>query len=167
MIFVLFGFFLGKIIPIRKNAWKKWYYNRFGIPYFVCHMLQGGHIIGTTIAPQNEAGYEFNSKQYIYDVKTTDGVTYTPYIDYYGEYLIFHNSDNLNPLEFKSDVVTPASNDPQRFASMIANKDIRDATHPRDEEFANLKKFILLMSLIGSLLTVGIMWFIIMGLPSG
>ena len=92
-----------------------------------------------------------------------DKKEYIPYIDLYGEKLIFHFKDNMNPLEFKKEIIEPAKNDPRRFASMILNKDIRDATAPSLDEFISLKRFILLSMAIVALTIAGVMYLLLKG----
>jgi hypothetical protein len=126
-------------------------------------MLKGGHIIETTIARQDTQGYKYDGKQYVFDVQTTDGKTYTPAIDFYGELLLFHDFDNINPLEINKGAFRPAYNDPGRFAAMIANKDIRDATHPYNEEIEGLKRYITILLIIVTGIIAAITYLIIGG----
>jgi hypothetical protein len=130
-------------------------------------MIKGGHIIDTNIIPQDRQGYKYGKGEYVFDVQTTEGRTYTPYIDFYGEFLILHDIEDLNPLEIRKENFRPACNNPERFAAMIANKDIRDATHPNIEEIEALKKFITIMMVVMVGAMAGIMYFIVMGAVSG
>jgi hypothetical protein len=120
--------------------------------------LKGGHLIKETIADRDLEGYFYGDKEYIFNTKDKDGRVFTPYIEYGGELHLFHLYNNINPLEFKEKGVEPAYNDPQRFAAMIANKDIRDATHPTLDELESLKKYILIMAVVTGLIAAGIFY---------
>jgi hypothetical protein len=164
IILLLFGFFLGKIVPIRGNGWRKWYYNRFGVPYYVCHLLDGGHIIKTSIVPQDAGKYKLEDGGiYTFKVKTGSG-EYTPFVTFGGEMLIFHVKGNRNPLMIKDNDYKPGSDDPDRIAALIANKDVRDATHPQIEEIAALKRFILFMLIAVFGMTMAGFYIILTGL---
>jgi hypothetical protein len=166
IILLLFGFFLGKIVPIRGNAWRKWYYNRFGIPYYVCHLLDGGHIIKTSIIPQDEGKYTYEGHLYTFLVKTNSGDV-CPYITFAGEHLLFHMKNNRNPLMVKDNDYKPGSDDPNRIAALIANKDVRDATHPQIDEIVALKKFLTFMMVVFMALILGGFYIILTGVMNG
>ena len=157
---------MGKLIPLRANQWRKWWCNRRSIPYFVAHLIDGGSIIDTNIVAQAKGSYKVGGGEYVFSSKVGDK-EYIPYLDLYGEKLIFHYKDNMNALEFKKKIIEPAVNDPRRFASMILNKDIRDATAPSLDEFISLKRFILLALIIVALTISGVMYMLLGGVMGG
>lgn len=147
ILYILVGILLNKILPMSRLGWRKWIWNRKGISYFVCHILDNSSIINTNVIKESKGEYKYKKGRYVLWVKTDDK-NYFPYINYRGERVIFHNKNNLSPLEYKSKTIEPASNDPEIFANMITNHEISDTLNPLAEQFKPLKRLIVVSAII-------------------
>jgi hypothetical protein len=158
---LLFGFFLGKKLPTNRNRLKIWIFNRRGIPFYRCHILDGNKIINYQIVAQSETHYTYEEKRYKLTAQE-EGQNITPFIQYGGEYLVFHLLNNVAPLSIKDRALKPLWTDPEIVASMITNKDIKDATSgSRDQEITELKRYILIINLILVLAIFGLMYYLL------
>jgi len=158
--FVLWGFILGKLIPLKVDSYRKWWYNRRGIPYFMIYMIDGNKIIDKFMIKQIIDTFNFKKGKYI--TKVWNILTqsyYSPTIDLNGEKSMFYYKGDTNPLEFKERQIKPAHNDPEVFKTIIEDNSIAQALSG-EIDITGLKRYILLSIIIAVACIAGIMYFL-------
>lgn len=158
--FLLWGFLLGKIIPLKITAWRKWWYNRRGIAYFSIYMLQAGKLIHKGMVKQINKEFSFDKGRYLtYKKDPISGVSSSPSIDIDGEDSIFYQTNNTDPLEFQETRIIPSHNDPKIFQTIIEDNSIAQALSG-EIDISALKRYILITMGIMGLAIAGLMWFL-------
>jgi hypothetical protein len=165
LIFLFFIWFIGFLcgkIPLTSIRYKKWIFNRRNIPYYVSHILEGNKIIHTEIIPRSNEYFEYKKSKYCFSIKDPETkVSYVPHIDLNGEYITFHNKNNINPLKIVENALEPGYNDPERFAALCSNRVVSQSLIPNLEEFAQIKRFILICTIVVCLAMTGIVYLLV------
>jgi hypothetical protein len=157
----LWGYILGKIIPLNKTSYIKWWYNRRGIPYFVIFIIFAGKIVHKGLLKQEKREFSYDKGRYLtFKTDPVTGNKYSPTIDMQGESILFYNKGNTNPLEFQDTRITPSFNDPEIFQTIITDNSISQAL-AGEIDISNLKRFILTAMIIIAVCIAGIMYFLV------
>lgn len=156
IIFILWGFVLGKILPLSVDGWRKWWYNRKGIPYFLIYVLLAGKIVYKSMIKQDQTTFNYDKGKYVTSLKDENNRPYSPAIELSGQKILFYNKNNTNPLVFK-DIAVPGHNDPEIFRAIIEDNSIRQALSP-EYDMSELKRFILVTMGILGITIAGIMY---------
>lgn len=159
LIIFLWGFFSGRILPLSFTAWKKWLYNRRGIPYFLIYIIQAGKIVHKGMCKQNQVSFTYDKGRYITFKKDVDLRAYSPAVEMGGQQILFYNKNNTNPLEFQETRVTPSHNDPEIFKTIIEDNSIRQALSG-EFDVSELKRYMLIVMGILGLAIAGIMYYL-------
>ena len=159
LITLLWGFVLGKIIPTSGDGWRKWWYNRRSIPYFLSYIMEAGKIIHRGIIKQDQTTFIYKKGRYLTYKKELSGRSYSPTVEMNGQKILFYNKNNTNPLEFQETRVTPSHNDPEIFQTIIEDNSIRQALSG-EIDISGLKRYILITMGILAIAISGIMYYL-------
>jgi hypothetical protein len=113
--------------------------------------------------PQSNDTFNYKKGTYLtFKTDPTSGQRISPYIDLNNEKILFYNKDNTNPLEFLNSQVKASFNNPESFQTVILNNTIRQALGGK-LDIGELRRFILICSLVCAGIVAGIMFFINQG----
>ena len=161
LLLILIGIIIGRKAPFTRNAVRQWYYNRRGIDYFVCHLIDNGSLINTKTVEATERKYNYDGSDYVLFNKEGSS-KYVPYLNFKGLKVVFHNKNNINPLKITENTIEPSSNDPEIFASLIRNKDIRDLTRDTTEDLiSGIKRYVLIAMIVIAGVVSAVLWFLL------
>ena len=163
----IWGYLFTKI-PLNKNDLLKWYYPFKNIDYYVCHLLENGRVIDTNIVKakntfytRKEIGYSLINKENEGEKENSIDFNEVPYITINKHKTVFHNINNINPMKFKQNKVEPLCNDPEIYATLLRNKEIKDTLAPNLDEFVALKQFIAMFNIVCVGCFAGLMYFLL------
>lgn len=159
LIIILWGFVLGKLIPTNADGWRKWWYNRRNIAYFLVYIIEASKIIHRGIVKQSQTTFTYGKGKYVTSKQDPTGRAYSPTVELNNQRILFYNKNNTNPLEFMETRVTPSHNDPEIFRTIIKDTSIQQALSG-EFDVSELKRFILITMGILGLSIAGIMYFL-------
>lgn len=157
--FVVLGFLLGKKIPLSKDGWRKFWYNRKGIAYYIVYIMQAGSIIHEGMVKKSFPAFSYDGGRYLTFKKNPIGKNYTPSVSKDGQDIMFYNKNNTNPLDFQTTRIIASHNDPVVFQTIIKDSSIQQALSP-EMDLSELKRYLLIMMAILALAVTGIMWYL-------
>lgn len=155
---ILWGFLLGKIIPVKIQAWRKWWYNRRGIMYFIVYMITAGKVTDKLLIKQDQLQFTHNKGEFLtFKKDPITGNSFTPGLEWDGEKVVFYNTNNTNPIEFQETRAVETVNDPIIFKTIIEDESIRQALSP-EFDISELKRFILMAMIVVAGVISLILW---------
>lgn len=158
--FIVIGFILGKKIPLNKDGWRRWWWGRKGIAYYLVYILQGGTVIHEGMVKQSTTTFSYDKGRYLTFKKDPTGKEYSPSFKKESQEIMFYNKNNTNPLDFQETRITPSHNDPEIFQTIIKDESIRQALSP-EIDLGELKRYMLVVMGILGLAIAGIMYFLV------